>query len=40
MELRQRACEALSIADPVAKAAAARALYVDCQRARPWTSSA
>ena len=31
MELRQRACEALSIADPVAKAAAARTLYVDCQ---------
>ena len=31
MELRQRACEALSIADPVAKAAAARALHVDCQ---------
>ena len=31
MELRQRACQALSIADPVVKAAAARALYVDCQ---------
>ncbi|MEN9628418.1 MAG: hypothetical protein RJA10_1645 [Pseudomonadota bacterium] len=30
MELRQRACEALSIAEPAAKAAAARALFEAC----------
>jgi hypothetical protein len=39
MELRQRR-QALSIADPVAKAAAARALYVDCQSGVDWTASA
>ena len=40
MELRHRACEALSIADPAAKAAAARALFEACQAGLPLDAQA
>jgi len=40
MELRQRARQALCIADPPAKAAAARALYDDCRAGAPLDTGA